>query len=102
MWERAWRRTLCSVAEITVTADGPRTFVVEVRDERTTRHLVEVPPSLLEDLGLTEDARELLVRESFEFLLEREPQTSIMSEFSLDVIEQYFPEYREDLGLRLS
>jgi hypothetical protein len=47
---------------------------------------------LLEDLGLTEDARELLVRESFEFLLEREPQTSIMSEFSLDVFEQYIPE----------
>ncbi|HEY8217523.1 MAG TPA: hypothetical protein VIH82_10335 [Acidimicrobiia bacterium] len=88
--------------DLSVVRDGPRTFVVEVRGERTTRHLVEVPPSLLADLGLGADDGELLVRESFSFLLEREPATSIMSAFSLDVIEQYFPEYREDLGRRLS
>jgi hypothetical protein len=55
-----------------------------------------------EELGLGADNVELLVRESFSFLLEREPASSIMSEFSLDVIEQYFPEYREELGRRLS
>ena len=82
--------------------DGPRTFVVEVYGDRTTRHLVEVPPVLLEQLGLGDDQAELLVRESFDFLLGREPATSIMSEFSLDVIEQYFPEYREVIGRRLS
>jgi hypothetical protein len=87
--------------EVTVVRDGPRTFVVEVQGDRTTRHLVEVPPVLLEQLGLGEDDSELLVRKSIDFLLEREPATSIMSEFSLDVIEQYFPEYREDLGRRL-
>jgi hypothetical protein len=88
--------------EVTVTRDGPRTFVVEVRGERAIRHLVEVPPSLVEDLGLGPDDGELLVRESFAFLLEREPATSIMTSFALDVIEQYFPEYRAEMGRRLS
>ena len=82
--------------------EGPRTFVVEVHGDEATRHFVEVPPFLLEELRLGPDGGELLVRESFAFLLEREPATSIMSEFSLDVIEQYFPEYRKELGRRLS
>lgn len=56
---------------------------------------------LIEELGLPEDYLEGVVRESFEFLLEREPASSIMSEFSLDVIPAYFPEYREELPKRL-
>jgi hypothetical protein len=90
------------VPDLSVVRDGPRTFVVEVHDDTVTRHLIEVPPFLLEELGLGSDDGELLVRESFAFLLEREPATSIMSQFSLDVIEQYFPEYRKELGRRLS
>jgi len=90
------------VAEVSVVANGPRSFRVEVRDARTTTHLVEVPTPLLAHLGLDEHDAELLVRASFDFLLEREPATSIMSQFSLDVIESYFPEYREDLGRRLT
>jgi hypothetical protein len=34
-----------------------------------------------------------LVRRSFEFLLEREPATSILGSFELSVIQRYFPEY---------
>jgi hypothetical protein len=78
------------VTELSVVRDGPRSFVVEVHGDRTTRHLVEVPRSLMDDLGLGADDDELLVR------------TSIMSEFSLDVIEQYFPEYRATLGRAIS
>jgi hypothetical protein len=42
-----------------------------------------------------------LVRASFEFLLEREPATSILREFSLDVISQYFPGYPAEIRARL-
>ena len=42
-----------------------------------------------------------LVRASFEFLLEREPATSILREFSLDVISQYFPGYPAQIRARL-
>jgi hypothetical protein len=36
---------------------------------------------------------ETLVRRSFDFLLEREPNTSILRRFDLAVIGRYFPEY---------
>jgi hypothetical protein len=86
-----------------VTPNGPGSWRVEVHGEgRTTTHLVSVPDAVLDQLGLEEHQSELLVRTSFEFLLEREPATSIMSEFSLDVIGRYFPEYLEELARRLS
>jgi hypothetical protein len=34
-----------------------------------------------------------LLRRSIEFLLDREPNTSILREFDLSSIERYFPEY---------
>jgi hypothetical protein len=37
----------------------------------------------------------LLVQQSFMFLLEREPVTSILRDFNLREIEHYFPEYRD-------
>jgi hypothetical protein len=91
------------VADLDVTPNGPRSWVVEISDgDRGTRHLVSVPDSLLDALALDESQSELLIRESFAFLLEREPATSILSEFSLEVIGQYFPEYLEEVGRRLS
>jgi hypothetical protein len=36
---------------------------------------------------------EQLLEASFRFLLEREPASSILSQFALPVIERYFPEY---------
>ena len=44
---------------------------------------------------------ERVVCASFEFLLEREPASSILPEFSLDVIGRYFPEYDDELPRRL-
>ena len=86
------------MADIDVTASGPREFEVQLDG---TTHRVTVPEELMEDLGVSEDDLENVVRESFEFLLEREPASSIMEEFSLDVIERYFPEYRRELPKRL-
>ncbi len=91
------------MADIGITSTGPREFQVEVRGaDPETSHHVTVPEDLIERLDLPEDDLERVVRESFEFLLEREPASSIMSEFSLDVISGYFPEYEEELPRRLS
>ena len=43
-----------------------------------------------------------LVAETFRFLLEREPVTSILPSFDINVIEGYFPEYRSEIGARLA
>ena len=86
------------MADITITSRGPREFDVRLREgDGETSHRVTVPEDLVEELDLPEDDLEGVVRESFEFLLEREPASSIMSEFSLDVITRYFPEYPREL-----
>lgn len=40
---------------------------------------------------------EELVHKSFEFLLERESNTSILRSFDLSVISRYFPEYESTI-----
>jgi len=91
------------VADIAVGSTGPCEFRVTVHDGKSeTSHQVTVPERLIGELGVAEDDLERVVRESFEFLLEREPASSIMSEFSLEVIARYFPEYEEELPRRLA
>ena len=91
------------MTQVHVTAMGPREFGVTVRGEGAeTNHKVTVPDSLVDDLGLPEVDDETLVEESFDFLLEREPPTSILREFPLTVISEYFPEYLDELRRRLS
>jgi len=41
------------------------------------------------------------VEKSFEFLLERESNTSILRSFELPVIGNYFPEYETTIGTLL-
>jgi hypothetical protein len=78
---------------ITVESAGGSVYRVTVVDGTTqTTHDVTVTP---EDVtryapGWTP---ERLLEASFEFLLEREPASSILSRFALPVIERYFPEY---------
>lgn len=40
---------------------------------------------------------EVLIEKSFEFLLDRESNTSILSTFDLPVIARYFPEYESKI-----
>jgi hypothetical protein len=89
-------------AEIELTSLGSRTFRVQVREGvRETTHEVTVPERLRGGLELRDDDLEQAVRESFRFLLEREPASSILARFSLDDISRYFPEYSEAIAGRL-
>jgi hypothetical protein len=71
-------------------------------DDGVTQHRVSVPPALVAELGLASGEEERLVRESFGFLLEREPASAILREFSLEVIRTYFPEYDKEIRARIS
>ena len=91
------------MADISITPVAPRVFRVEVREgQGATTHQVTVPERLGETLELREDDLERVVLESFRFLLEREPATSILRQFSLGDISRYFPEYPSELVRRLS
>jgi hypothetical protein len=62
---------------------------------------VTVPDDYVAQLGLDNCDHEALVDESFRFLLEREPKESIMKRFEISVIERYFPEYPDEIRLRM-
>lgn len=87
--------------EITVVAVGSGEFLVTVSGPRKTEHRVSVTADHLRRYAPSDVNVEALLRESFRFLLEREPNTSILSHFELSVIERYFPEYREEIRRRL-
>ena len=82
---------------ITVEKIDERTFTVTVKDRTTTTHTVTVDPAYHERLTSGRFSVEKLVEKSFEFLLERESNTSILRTFDLPVIGRYFPEYENSI-----
>ena len=69
---------------------------VTVRDRALTKHRVRVSLPERDRYGGRDVDIAGLVRRSFEFLLARESNTSILREFSLSTIERYFPEYARE------
>ena len=78
---------------ITVKKIDDRTFEITVADQTITTHRVTVDPAYHEKLTGGHISTEKLVEKSFEFLLKRESNTSILRAFELPVIGRYFPEY---------
>ena len=81
------------MANIQVKSVDATTFEVTVAARTTTRHTVRVTPGYAEQLVQGRAGPAELVEKSFEFLLEREPNTSILRSFDLPVIGRYFTEY---------
>jgi len=78
---------------ITINPIDNTTFEVVVDAGTTTTHKVTLKSTYYEKLTNKRVTPEVLVEKSFEFLLERESNTSILGSFDLPVIAQYFPEY---------
>ena len=83
--------------------DGPDWRCAVSLDERGRRWSYEVVVDAADlerlDPGAHDPAD--LVRRSFEFLLQREPPSSILGSFDLMVIGRYFPEYEATIrGMR--
>ena len=90
------------MSDITITPMEPGHYGVQISEgDTTTSHRVAVPDALLDDLGLNGVDPELVVRETIGFLLDREPATSIMDEFSLEQVSGFFPDYYDELRARL-
>jgi len=77
-------------------------YEVKVRGTTQTTHRVKLRDADRERLGGKDVSAERLVEESFRFLLEREPNTSILSSFELPLIGKYFPQYEREIRERLS
>ena len=78
---------------ISVIAKGQDTFEVVVTMQSTTTHSVTISDAIHTQLTNGKISKETLLEKSFEFLLEREPNTSILSQFKIEVISKYFPDY---------
>jgi hypothetical protein len=82
---------------IRVQAIDETTYEVTVQGHSTTTHTVTLSFEYHAKLTDGRVDPQTLVRRSFEFLLEREPNTSILRRFDLPVIGRYFPEYETTL-----
>ena len=72
-------------------------FKVTVAKTSTTTHTVTITDQSLTDLTDDNATKTQLLEFSFEFLLEREPNTSILLSFDIDVISKYFSNYIDEV-----
>ena len=68
-------------------------FEVTISDNKTTTHTVTVTDKSLTDLTENNVTKTQLLEFSFNFLLDREPNTSILSSFDINVISKYFSDF---------
>lgn len=79
---------------IKVEKKNQQEFTVKVEGKE---YNVNLNDEYWQDLTGGKIAKEELIKKSFEFLLEREPKESILSRFNLRIINQYFPEFEEEI-----
>ena len=82
---------------ITIESINQNSFKVTVNKESTTEHLVLLNDNFYQSITNGKITKKELIIKSFEFLLLRESNQSILKEFNLEVINQYFPEYNNEI-----
>ena len=74
-------------------------YEVTVYANETTSHKVTVTDEIHFKLTKNKLTKSQLLEKSFEFLLNREPNTSILFAFEIQVISNYFEEYEDHVRL---
>ena len=73
------------------------TYQVTLVAQTTTTHMVTLQADYAQKLNHGRFDHISLLKKSFEFLLAREPNTSILRSFDLSVISRYFSEYEQEM-----
>ena len=76
-------------------------FEVKVLSGTTTLHKVNLTDNIYKKMTNKRISKLKLIELSFEFLLKREPNTSIMSAFELSIINNYFPEFENEITIKI-
>ena len=84
-------------SSISIKKRDDNVFEVTVADSVTTTHAVTVTDQSLTDLTDNNTTKTQLLEFSFNFLLDREPNTSILSSFDISVISRYFSNYKDEV-----
>ena len=82
---------------ISIIKQNEDVFTVKVNNDVSTSHTVTVTNQSLTDLTDNNVTKAQLLEFSFNFLLQREPNTSILSSFDINVITKHFPDYRDEV-----
>ena len=72
-------------------------FEITVNKKLITKHTVLLTDEYYDILTKKKISKKRLLEYSFQFLLDREPNTSILSFFELNIISKYFPEYENEI-----
>ena len=86
------------MAEIHITTIDANHYQVQLVSSTTTSHNVTVQPDYAQKFISGTISTVDLIHQSFEFLLAREPNTSILRSFDLSEIARYFPEYERKMS----
>ena len=85
------------MATINIKEINLTTYAVTVVDNNASQHEVTVGISYALSLTASRISTEQLIRNAFEFLLAREPNTTILRNFELSKIGLYFPEFDQEM-----
>lgn len=88
--------------EVQIRALNKSTYEVTVQARTPTTHIVTVSNDDANRLTGGDATPLQLVEQSFQFLLQREPNTSILRRFDLPLIGHYFPEYERVIRAMLT
>ena len=82
---------------ISVEAIDNNSFKVSVTKDSSTEHIVLLSDRFHQVVTNNKLTKTELITHSFEFLLKKESNQSILKKFNLEVISQYFPEYIDEI-----
>jgi hypothetical protein len=85
------------MTDISVVEIDTNTYQVTVSAQTTTMHMVTMQTDYAQKLTDGRISNTELLKKSFEFLLQRESNTSILRSFDLSVISRYFPEFEREI-----
>ena len=88
--------------KINIKKNSDDEFHITINSKSVTTHLVNISDDVYRYLTNGKITKEQLLYLSFEFLLDKESNTSILESFELMKISDYFPEYVKELKKRMN
>ena len=83
--------------EILIKKNDNNTFTVSIKILINSEHIITLNDDFYFEITKSIKSKEELILFSFKFLLERENNTSILSNFNLEIIQNYFPEFKNEI-----
>lgn len=74
---------------------SPNAFDVTIYSNTETNHQVTISDNFVTEYQIKNLTKKEIIEQSFIFLLERESNTTILRKFDIEVIANYFQEYKK-------